>query len=209
MKVTAFTNIFMQALAIALIVAVSHSASGDNYGGGTLYRYINDEGVRVLGHSIPPEYAQKGYEIVNTQGHILKTVKPRLKDSDLAEQRRLEKLADWDEDLLRRYSTVADVEAAKSRRLAEIETSIAILRGNILSMDSQIAREQAKAAARERRGQEVPEFILVTIKNIKAERDAAERLKSTRQQEYDQVSARFDKDIDRFKVIQERLSRRP
>jgi len=177
-----------------------------------LYRYVNEDGVKVINYTIPPEYAQRGYEVVNRHGDVIRVVEPSLDSESMEEKRRrmdeAATLVQWDKDLLKRYSTVSDVESAKTRRLAEINTSLAILRGNIVSLDSQIAREQSKAADRERRGQDVPEAILTNIKNFKIERAATERMIENRLSDYDEVSNRFDRDIERFKVIQERLSQR-
>lgn len=177
-----------------------------------MYRYVNEQGVKVLNHTIPPEYAQHGYEIVNKHGEVLRTVDPSVDAAYLEEEKlriqQEEERRQWDRDLLKRYSTVADVEAAKSRRLAEIETSIAILHGNIRSLDSQIAREQAKAAEQERQGRNISESILVNIENFKVERVAAERQIEAREQDYQAMSDRFDRDIERFRVIQEALSQR-
>ena len=174
-----------------------------------MYRYTNKDGVKVLNYTIPPEYAQGGYEVVNRHGDVVRVVEPGLDALGIEEQRRLsaEKEAEmkWDRDLLKRYSSVADVESAKSRRLAEINTSLAILRGNIVSLDSQIAREQSKAASRERRGQDVPEAILTNIKNFKIERSATERMIENRLSDFNEVASRFDRDIDRFVKIQQRL----
>lgn len=177
-----------------------------------MYRYTNKDGVKVLNSTIPPEYVQGGYEVVNMHGDVIRVVDPGLDAAGVEELKRLteEKEAEikWDRELLKRYSTVVDVESAKSRRLAEINTSLAILRGNIVSLDSQIAREQAKAADRERRGQDVPEAILTNIKNFKLERAAAERMIENRLADYDEVASRFDRDIDRFLKIQQRLDER-
>lgn len=174
-----------------------------------MYRYINSQGVKVLNDTIPPEYAQQGYEVVNSHGDVIRVVEPSLDASGAQERRQMnldrEAELKWDRDLLKRYSTVGDVEAAKSRRLAEIDTSLAILRGNIVSLDSQIAREQSKAADRERRGQDVPEAILTNIKNFKIERSATEKMIDNRMADYEEVAARFDRDIERFVKIQQRL----
>lgn len=174
-----------------------------------MYRYVNENGVKVINDNIPPEYAQKGYEVVNTHGDVIRVIEPSLTSVGMEERHRIaaEREAEkkWDRELLKRYSTVGDVESAKSRRLAEIDTSLAILKGNIVSLDSQIAREQSKAADRERSGSDIPEAIITNIKNFKIERAATERMIENRQFDYQEVANRFDRDIDRFKTIQQRL----
>ncbi|GAB2189763.1 hypothetical protein [Sessilibacter sp. MAH2] len=168
------------------------------------YRYVNDDGIKVLEQSIPPEYAQRGYEVVNVNGDVVRIVKASLTEEELAARDRQRKLEEWDKALLTRYSTVSDVRAAKKRRLGEINTYIAILRGNILNLDSQIAREQSKAADSERAGLDVPEVILINIQNFRNEKRSAEEQIDLRREEYESVAEQFDRDIARFEDILQR-----
>lgn len=41
-----------------------------------LYRYVNEQGVKVLNHIIPPKYAQNGYEVINESGQVVRVVPP-------------------------------------------------------------------------------------------------------------------------------------
>jgi hypothetical protein len=169
-----------------------------------LYRYVNEEGVKVIHHTIPPEYAQKGYEVLNSHGNVVRVVEPSLTTAELAALARQRELDAWDKDLLKRYSTVSDVKSAKKRRLNEINTNIAILRGTILNLDSQIAREQSRAADTERQGVAVPEAILINIRNFREEKSVAQQQVEERRQEYEEEEDKFDRDIDRFSFILER-----
>ncbi len=174
------------------------------------YRYTNEDGVRVINNSIPPEYAQKGYEVVNMSGHVLKTVEPAVAPEDAAranaEREERERLAAWDADLLRRYSSIKDIEAAKTRRLRDLETNLSILRSNIANLQTQIRAEQAKAADLERKGRQVPQSVLVKISNLQIEVEDARAQVEVRLKDYDAVAARFDRDIERFKTIQARAA---
>ncbi|GLS27147.1 hypothetical protein [Marinibactrum halimedae] len=187
-----------------VIVGQFGAASATWAQSGVMYRYTNNEGVKVINHTVPPEYVQNGYEVINSHGDVIRVIEPSLTDEQLELKAEQAKLDEWDRDLMRRYSTVSDVEAAKARRLKEIDTSVAILKGNIRGFDAQIAREQSKAADFERRGRQVPEAVLINIKNFNEEKSAAERLIEARKEDYQRVEAQYDKDIERFRLIVER-----
>jgi chromosome segregation ATPase len=161
------------------------------------YRYVDENGVSVLDHSIPPEYAQKGYEIVKVTGEVVKTVAPA-SAADVEAQARKQALLETRKDyerLSRRYSSLAEIESAKQRKLANLDTNIAILKGNITGLESQIIHIRAQAADVERAGREVPEAHLQKLADTRAELAGAKELLATREKEYNVVAARFDEDM--------------
>lgn len=169
------------------------------------YRYINESGNRVIEQSIPPEHAQKGYEVVTLSGDVIRVVAPAISSEEAERQRRAqeeaERLEAWDSELKRRYSSVRDVEAAKQRKLAELNGSIAILEGNARSIKLQIAQQHSTAADHERQGRDVPKAVMEAIAGLEEELASTEDLLGERQKQYKQVSDKYDRDRDRFKVI--------
>ncbi len=181
-------------LLLALLLSVCAQSAGADQ---VYYRYVDENGVSVLDHSIPPEYAQKGYEIVKITGEVVKKVPPASPaDAEaMARQQALMETRKDYERLSRRYSSLADIESAKQRKLANLDTNIAILKGNITGLESQIAHIRAQAADVERAGREVPEAHLQKLADTRAELAGAKELLATRQKEYDAVAARFDEDM--------------
>jgi chromosome segregation ATPase len=187
------------ALSTALVPTVSQATER------VFYRYINDKGVKVMTHTIPPEYAQKGYEVVHSSGKVIKVVAPAISREEAAkrnaERAEAERLAEWDAKLTRRYSRVADIEAAKQRKLQELEGNITILEGNLRGLKTQIGQQQARAADSERAGRQVPEAVINTINALEEEVVITESQIALRREEYNEVADRFDRDIERFRVI--------
>ncbi len=169
------------------------------------YRYINTQGTPVINSSIPPEYAQKGYEVVTASGVLVKTVSPALSGADVARQAAQkvaeEERIEWDTQLLRRYSRAADIETAKKRKLAELEGNITILKSNQRSLKLQMVAEQARAADMERAGRAVPESWVAAISEFKNQTEIIEQQIIERRKDYDAVAAKFDDDIARFRVL--------
>jgi len=124
----------------------------------------------------------------------------RRTEAAIAEQERLRR---WDESLLRRYSTVEDIEAARDRSLRDLRIRVSILKSNRRSLRQKIENAQARVAEAERLGREPAAIDLELIGETKAEIDAIERAVSDRQQQIAAVNADFQTDIERFRALQE------
>ena len=169
------------------------------------YRYTNEEGVQVLNYMIPPEYVSKGYEVVSLNGEVLKVVEPAPSEEE-AEQVALERKARLEQErrdklLRRRYSSVNDIEAAKARGLQELRGNISILTSNLSNVRAQILAGQKQAAVIERGGRSVSETLLNNLSALQSEEQNIQAQIKHREQEYQSVSDKFDRDMQRFKEI--------
>lgn len=207
-----FSKVAVVLAGTGLLLALHQSAWAQSETGRVFYRYQDASGVTVINHQIPPEYAQKGYEVVTARGDVLRVVDPALTGKDASEQalqrERKAELDAWDAELRRRYSTVRDIEAAKQRKLAQVNGSIAILQGNLRNLKQQIAQQHAQAAKNERMGVAVPPALLAALASLEEELKVNEENMAERQQQYQRIEAKYDRDIERFKVI-EPVSPRP
>ncbi|MDU9396382.1 DUF4124 domain-containing protein [Pseudomonas sp. zfem003] len=135
-----------------------------------LYRYTNEKGVTVLDRlGVPPQFIDKGYEVLNDQGRVVKTVPPA---PTLEERQRMQAdkaRAGSDAQLLRLYTSVEDVDRALQRKLSELDGLITVARGNQQSLRTQQANLQAQAADNERAGRQVPEALVAQIDNVRSE----------------------------------------
>ncbi len=192
------------ALGVALVCASAvNAASGKP--AKVFYRYVNSEGVKVLHHSIPPKYAQKGYDIVSLSGKLVKRVPPALSAEEAAAKEEAkalaEQLAHWDRRLRRRYSSIADIEAAKKRKLNVLDTNILVINSNIATTKSNIERQQQQAADVERAGRAVPEAMLNILRTLENDLEDSQEQVRLRLLEYQEVSDKFERDKQRFEVI--------
>lgn len=180
-------------LTTCLICGGSNAFAQDGF-----YRYLNKDGVKVLNRSIPPEYAQHGYEVLNASGQVIKVVPPRRSDGEIAQEVAKEQLLEKYAELSRRYSSLDDIESAKLRRLKNIETNISILRGNISGLNTQIENLMSKAAEQERAGKDVSQRVLQSLEDARAELSVAEGIMANRTAEYKKVADKFDSDVVLF-----------
>nr|WP_316851848.1 DUF4124 domain-containing protein [Pseudomonas alcaligenes] len=166
------------------------------------YRYVNDKGVTVIDRlGVPPEFIEKGYEVVNEQGRVLRVVPPA---PSMAERKRI--LADKaqaksDAQLLRIYTEVADVDRARDRKLAELDGVISVAQSNLGSLRTQQANLQSKAAEVERSGRPVPEHLLVQIDNLRIEQEGLSKDILRYQKNREDAEASFAADRARLEVL--------
>ncbi|GAA6151189.1 DUF4124 domain-containing protein [Pseudoteredinibacter isoporae] len=165
------------------------------------YRYIDKDGVPVISSKIPPEYAQKGYEVVTPSGRVVRVVKPAPTDAEKENLRSKAELAKWDAELRRRYSSVKEIKLAKQRKLESIDGSIQILKGNIGGIDTRIHQKRMEAANLERAGREVGEGLLKQLEELKHKREVTVTRIEKRERERQALIDKFDQDIERFGVI--------
>ncbi|EIK46607.1 hypothetical protein O59_000628 [Cellvibrio sp. BR] len=167
-----------------------------------IYRYKNSEGVTVMDSNIPAEFVSKGYEVVSISGKVIEVVPPApegdaakraLHEKQLREQRERE-----DIQLRRSYSNVGDIDAAKQRNLESLRGNISILEANLHSANKRLQDYQSQAAAVERSGRQLPEDLLKSINNLTQEEKDIQLQIQQREQEYSEMSKKFDEDRKRF-----------
>lgn len=175
--------------------------------GGKLYRYTTDKGVTAVDDHVPPEFVKNGYEVLSPDGRVLESVPRQLTGEEGVRKRAADaeakRLKEWDKNLLLRYSSVDDIVAARERALREIDVRLSILRTNLVSVKAQVEREQEKAADIERRGGTVPEAIASNIEKLKLEVAGIESSIAERTKDKEATNASYQKDIDRFKTLQD------
>ena len=197
---------------IALFVAmllVSVSTQADN-----LYRYKNDVGGTVVDWRVPPEFAGRGYEVLNAQGQVVEVVPRQLSSGELQNKdlvKRLQqeatveraRLAKWDKFLLLRYSTVEDIDAARDRALRDLKIRLSILASNQRAARNRLESVLARVADMERRGDVPLEQDLDAIAALRADIANTGRAIKEREAQVLEVTDSFDEDRSRFIQLQD------
>jgi len=126
-----------------------------------IYRYTDGDGKTVLSRQgVPSEYIGKGYQVLNEQGRVIKTV-PRAPSPEEREQLQKQKQAekaqrDKDERLLRLYSTVDDVERTKQNKLREFDALIEQTQDELAPLSEKLAVLYKQLAGTRRSGEAAP-----------------------------------------------------
>ncbi|SHF28744.1 hypothetical protein SAMN04487965_1840 [Microbulbifer donghaiensis] len=201
MKIAPIASALLCFACLALPCAQAKTA--DEYSGKVLYRYTDDKGIQVLDDLVPPRFVAKGYEVLTPTGRLLKVVPPQLTGKELREQQRREAQMEADRRLLKRYNSVADIESARSRKLAIVEQDMAIMRSNVSSLGRQIEQEEAAAARTQRNGREVAPELLQRIADLREEVKVLRERLSRREAEAVSINREFDQAAARYAEIAE------
>lgn len=210
MKVSA--RAMAPALLCALLLAAPVLAEG------SFFRYENAEGVTVIDDHVPPQFAHKGYQVLNAAGRVVEVIPRALTEAERkqtnnsviqAQLRReeRERQARYDDMLLARYSTVEDIDAARARRLNEIKVRINMLKGNIANLKQRLESSQEEAAALERNGDKVSTELTGTIESLRAEIGVADNQVARFRSELAATDLRFNMDVERFHILRPNIPR--
>ncbi len=168
----------------------------------TFYRYTNEQGIKVVAQTIPPQYVRAGYEVVTINGAVIRVVAASPSDADAErvakERKAAREQALADVQLRRSYSGVADIEAAKTRNLHELRNNIDILQANLFGVKSQLKNQEAQAATLERNGQKISDELLNNIVTLHAEEKEVTSQIQQRELEFKTADNKFEEDKKRF-----------
>lgn len=177
-----------------------------------LYRFQVNGSV-VLEDHIPAEYSHLGYQVLNSQGMVVRTVEPAPTKEELAQRRAAEAAAKerqqamaeqrrQDLDLLRLFTGPADVERARQRKADEIDSYIQLQRRRIVDLQQQLGQAQNAAANYERRGQEVPGDLRLEVVQLQSGiRDSENNIRQ-RQQEMLEMVRDMAAQYERVRILQ-------
>jgi hypothetical protein len=170
-----------------------------------LYRYRNDQGVLVIDHTVPAGAAQRGYEILGPDGKVIETVPPagaaaapaaRPGPASSAEQRgERDKL---DRYLLTSYSSVADIEAVKARRIEEVAREIGVIEVQLGELGRRRMALEERAANLQRGGKPVPEELMAELATVAAQATQARQQLAERQLQRTELAEHYDAYARRF-----------
>ena len=197
-----------------LLAAILLGACTGSVTAAELYRYQNEAGIKVVDWAIPAVYVGSGYEALNESGQIVRVVPPAKTDTELerdavaARAQEAEAAAqaaqlERDTFLLRRYSTIQDIEAARDRSLRELDIRIAILSGQRDTLSQQLARHQSALDTTERSGAVSPQYEEETVAALKAEIQSLDEASEGRQQQAAALAEAYSRDIARFAELEE------
>ena len=179
-----------------------------------LYRYQNESGVTVVDWAIPAAYVGDGYEVLSESGQVVRVVPPAKTETELerdaaAKQARDAEAAaeaaqlERDTFLLRRYSTIQDIEAARDRSLRELDIRIAILNSQRETLSQQLARHEAALGTTGQSDQMTSQYKEETVAALKAEIRSLDEAREGRQQQAAALAEAFSRDIERFAELEE------
>jgi len=183
----------------------------------SVYRWKDNDGNTYYGDRIPPEHASAGHSILNEYGVELDAVAKEKTMAEKAEEhRRAELLAQQrkardaallrDKVLLSTYLSVEEIAALRDRRIELVAGQIRVtqayldnLRQKLLKLEKEAQRFSPYSKNPDARpiDEKLARELSDTLDSIML----YERNLARSRQEQDQLTAKFDSDIDRFRQL--------
>jgi hypothetical protein len=179
-----------------------------------LFRWEDDQGAVHYSDRIPPEYSEKGHEILSPQGTPVRVVPPAKTPEEIQRERELERLRAQqhrlieqqqaaDRVLLRTFRTVDDLIMVRDGKLAAIDVMIQVTKSNVRRQQNWLNGLREEAADLERAGKPIPDRLQQGIE--KTERSMQEAMAAILEREHQKQDIResFARDLKRFRQLKD------
>ncbi len=194
-------------LVCGLLISVSALAAN-----GTRYKWRDADGNLHYGDSLPAGAASLGYEVINSQGLIVKRVQRQLtaseqaadklvKAEELSRQQQADSQQRDDRQMLAAYPQESDLQHAHRQQLQMLDQSIVSLRGNLKSQEESLAELLGHAADLERADKTVPKKIVDQISELRASIDTQKQTLARREVERNSSDRRFADQISHYRSL--------
>ncbi|HEX9875877.1 MAG TPA: DUF4124 domain-containing protein [Gammaproteobacteria bacterium] len=182
-----------------------------------LYRWVDDQGVVHYGDRVPPEYAGRDRDLLNTQGVTVGAEEGAITDEERAELERREAVesadrqarvenARRDQVLLDTYLSVGEIEQLRDRRLELLAAQIKVTEQYLANLRKRLARLQSEASnykpySDDADAPDVPENLGLELSRTLASITVYEQTLMRSRAEQDSLSRAFARDIERFREL--------
>lgn len=204
-------------LTIAATVLAIGLAGTDASGQAQTYRWVDDDGVVHYGDHVPPQYADRDRDLLNTQGVRVGIQEGILTDEEREERARLAaaeqvardaRVADSrrDQILLDTYLSVEEIERLRDRRLELLEAQIKVTEhylGNLRNRLERLKREASdyRPYSDNPDAPEVPEALGLELSKTIASISLYEQTLARSRTEQGELATAFASDIARFEEL--------
>jgi hypothetical protein len=199
-------------LSAALSYGAGPAAVAQDRGGkaGQTYKWVDEKNVTHYGDRVPPEYAKRERAVLNDQAVEVGRLEAQKTPEQLADLERRDKLAraqkEHDQFLLTTYTSVRDIEALRDQRLQQLADQRASMENYVSSLDERLTQLQLRAqvfrpynggAGARQMPDKLAEDLIRTVNEVRRQRSTLD----DRRDEEVALRARFQSDIDRFRLL--------
>ena len=172
----------------------------------------NNDGIRECGKNVPPEYSQKGYEEISSQGITIDKSERALTAEERLEQERLAaieeekeakkaEIAKQDKALLDTFGHTDDIQITSDGKIAALDSTINLANKRIEKIQSDLDKRIAAAAAAELAGKQPPEDLLKDIESLRRQVKNHDKFIEDKRLEQEEIRKEYAQKIERFKQL--------
>jgi hypothetical protein len=177
---------------------------------GATYSWVDENGVRHYGDSVPAEYSQREQRVLNNQGVEVRTREAEMSAAEAAayaaEQKEAARKRQHDMFLISTYPSVKEIENVRDTRVDQIQGQIVASEAYIATLTTRVdglkqrsmsyAPYNTKAGAR-KMPDDLAEEMVRALSELRTQNAALAK----RQAEKQSVMDQFGADINRFKEL--------
>lgn len=213
------TRVFLWTAALFALLFAGTAAAAK------VYRWVDENGEIHYSESLPPDYQDKGHDILNRQGMVVEegrklTPEPPPEVPDVEEPQELPRDASglprpkaqyseaemqqrMDNFLMLRYESEQEILDAMNVEIQQLNYDRRLLEGSRASAEKAFRDHIKLAADRQRAGLEVKPATVREINQNRAELANVEAALDGLQQREDTIRADFDKQLERYRYLVE------
>ncbi len=207
MRKTTFSLILFT---LASTLAISVASAGS-----VRYKWRDTEGNLHYSDSLPADANTLGYDVVNTQGILIKRVAPAMsadqrvaakaeEASARSAEAEAERQSRDDQQLLAANPTEADLLSSQKQQIEMIELNVKSLQTALQSLERTLTDLLGRAAEQEREGKPVSAKLAAQIADIRSKIDAQHKQLSRQETEKEKTTQGFSAELEHYRALRER-----
>jgi len=216
MSVRALPRFLIAALTLA---ATSHALAQAAGGGHNRYKWRDGAGNLQYGDALPPDAAKLGYEVVNSQGIVVKRVDRAKSAAEVKEAKAAAQVAQGEKNeadaharaddlLITGYPEESDLERTQHQKLDVLDQQIVAAQISLRSQEQILADLLGRAAEDERAKKEVPDAQIKQLAKMRKQVDEQRLSVARRQVERETAIAGFRDETARYRELKAKLDER-
>ncbi len=182
-----------------VVLMLTMGIAAPSWAGKLFYIFKDDKGRTRMHDTIPPEYAQKGYRVVNEQGATVEVVPPLAATPAPAKPQKV--LSDQDHALLRTFQHVSDIAEARDRQIAALESIILSTNATVASFQRNLQELQKLANTMEEGGEVAPDKVRKDILWVEGQIKINKAFIEDKRKEQEDTRLKYDRDMQRFREL--------
>ncbi len=158
--------------------------------------------------TIPAQFVANGYDILDARGQLVRRVlaqQAAVPGSSAADESLQAEAQAQDQMLLSSYSSVAEIEAHRQRKLEAIEREISIIESGQRVMGGEFEQVNAEYAELVEREREIPDALAQSRNDLEATLVFLDQQLQRRLQEFQTTRQEFDARVERFQLLKSEM----
>ncbi len=199
-------------LAGAILCTYTSAVSADTY------RWVDERGVVHYGDNVPPKYSKREREMLNEAGIPLRRLPAEptaeeiraleaAREAELERARKAEVQRKYDQSLLHTYLSVEDIESLRDDRLETLAARLRLTEHAIRNLRNRMIQLEDRAgkynypfepnSTKKPMPDKLADDLLETVSSLARREQDTETIIAERES----IRARFDADIERFRLL--------